>query len=76
MQTISHISVINLWPSIRAFSEAIGVELEAARKMRQRGRIPPAHWLAVADAAQKANHPEVTMEALGQAARAAKVAAA
>lgn len=67
-QPLTHLQVINLWSSLEDFRAAIGITIEAARKMRQRGNIPAGHWLTVADAAKKANHPEVTVEKLALAA--------
>lgn len=69
---MTHLQIINLWPSLEEFRLAIGISIEAARKMRQRGRIPSDHWLRVVEAAKDADHPEVTLEVL---ARAATVAA-
>lgn len=68
---ITHISVINLWPSIDAFRTDVGVGIEAARKWRQRGRIPAEWFSRVIEAARKAGHKGVTLEALHSALEAA-----
>jgi hypothetical protein len=67
MAPLTHIQVINLWPSIEAFRVDVGVSIEAARKWRQRGRIPPDRWSRVIDAAKRAGHKQVTLAALHSA---------
>ena len=44
--------LIDQWPTISGFAKDIGVGYEAARKMRDRGRIDQTHWAAVIGAAK------------------------
>ena len=45
-------SLIEMWPSIAAFSRATGIGYEAAKKMRERGNIKHQYWPAIIRAAR------------------------
>jgi hypothetical protein len=54
--------LIDSWPTLGAFADAIGCGYEAARKMRQRQRIAPEHWRAIIDAADAHGLPGVNAD--------------
>jgi hypothetical protein len=58
--------VLSLWPSRAAFARAIGVEYVNAQMMDKRDSIGARHWKAVAKAAAKIEHPEITIEYLAE----------
>lgn len=43
----THRQIIALWDSLNDFAADVGVTIVSARKMRQRDRIPSAHFTAV-----------------------------
>ena len=45
--------IIARWPSVRALSEDAGVAPVAVVRWRERGRIPPAHFVALIGAAKR-----------------------
>lgn len=49
---MGHRELINLWPSISAFADDIGVRYETAKAMRRRGSIPSQYWKLAVEAAQ------------------------
>ena len=52
------------WPTFAAFADDVGVEWATAHQWRLRNRIPPAHWVAVINAAQARGFDDVTLESL------------
>lgn len=63
---MNHAHVINLWPSLAAFAEDIGVAYVTAKAMRRRGSIPSCYWVRVIDAAKKREIEDVTFERLAE----------
>lgn len=52
----THRQIIALWDSLQAFAADVGVTVVAARKMRQRERIPSAHFTAVLKTTKAQTH--------------------
>ena len=67
--------LISKWPTIGAFAAAVGCGYEAARKMRDRGKIAPEHWEAVVAAAKANGVPGVSYEWLAKRRASNEVAA-
>jgi hypothetical protein len=65
----SHLEIINRWPTIRAFADAIGVEYNTAKHIRRRRAIPARHWAALVDAAPKSGIKGITLKVLADAAK-------
>lgn len=63
---MTHRDIIDLWPSQRAFGEAVGVSKYTAQAWHKRNSIPPLYWLRVRDEAHGIGH-VVTLEILCQA---------
>lgn len=59
-------ALIEEWPKITEFAADIGCGYEAARQMRLRGRIAPAHWSSVVSAAKAKEIDGVTIEWLAE----------
>lgn len=58
--------IIELWPSIGAFADDIGVKYVTAQVMKHRDSIDADHWVAVVDAAKKRGHAGITYELLAR----------
>lgn len=67
MMTFS--SIILLWPSTRAFADAIGVKLSTATNMLTRDSIAAEHFDVIVSAAADLGRSEVTHEMLCKIAR-------
>ena len=63
---MSHSDVINLWPSLGAFAQDIGVPYVTAKAMRRRGSIPAPYWLLVVSRAREREISGVTVERLAE----------
>lgn len=63
----SHRELIDLWPSIRAFGEDIGVDYNTAKHIRRRGTVPSSYWVRMVAGAAAHGYRGVTFEALAQA---------
>ncbi|MBL4665001.1 MAG: hypothetical protein JKY23_03470 [Nitrospinaceae bacterium] len=55
-------NLIDCWSSIAAFQEDMGCNYEAARQMRYRNSISPAHWGKVIEIAARSGVEGVTLE--------------
>lgn len=65
---MKHSDVINLWPSLGAFAEDIGVQYGTAKAMRRRGSIPANRWIVVVEKAAERGITGVSLEVLAFAA--------
>lgn len=66
---MSHRPLIDLWPSLKAFSDAIGVSYNTGKHIRRRGMIPVWYWEdAVRDAVRLGFGEQVTYPSLAAAA--------
>jgi hypothetical protein len=63
---MSHAPIINLWPSLSAFADDIGVQYVTAKAMRRRGSIPAPYWVRIVTAARKRGIPDVSHERLAE----------
>lgn len=63
---MSHAPVINLWPSLSAFADDVGVPYVTAKAMRRRGSIPAPYWVRAVSAAQARAIDGVTHERLAE----------
>jgi hypothetical protein len=64
---MTHVDVINLWPSLSEFAADLGIEYGTAKAMRRRGSIPSEYWVAVVKNAERRDLADVTLEALAVA---------
>lgn len=65
---MNHTDVINLWPSISAFAEDIGVSYGTAKAMRRRGSVPGGYWAKMVAKAEEREIKGVTLDVLANAA--------
>ena len=63
---MSHSDVINLWPSLGAFAQDLGVPYVTAKAMRRRGSIPAPYWVTVVARARERSIENVTVERLAE----------
>ncbi len=63
---MSHAAVINLWPSLTAFADDVGVPYVTAKAMRRRGSIPAPYWVRTVEAAHQRAIDGVTHERLAE----------
>ena len=61
---MTHSDLIDLWPSLSAFADDLGVAYGTAKAMRRRGSILPEYWLRVVDAAAENKISGVSLEVL------------
>ncbi|MDX3929197.1 MAG: hypothetical protein QHC90_25775 [Shinella sp.] len=61
---MTHADLINLWPSLTAFADDIGVPYVTAKAMRRRGSIPAPYWLLAVSRADERGLEGVTLERL------------
>ncbi|HTV69299.1 MAG TPA: hypothetical protein VMF90_12250 [Rhizobiaceae bacterium] len=64
---MTHVDVINLWPSLSEFAADLSIEYGTAKAMRRRGSIPSEYWVAVVKSAERRELAGVTLEALALA---------
>lgn len=64
---MTHVQIINLWPSLSDFASDIGVQYGTAKAMRRRGSVPPEHWLCMTVKAAERGIAGVSLEALASA---------
>lgn len=64
---MTHVQIINLWPSLSDFASDIGVQYGTAKAMRRRGSIPSEHWLCMTAKAAERGISGVSLEALASA---------
>jgi hypothetical protein len=57
-------SIIDLWPSLQAFADDLGVKYVTAQLMRHRDSIASKHWRQTVISASHRNIPGVTLELL------------
>lgn len=65
---MTHVDIINSWPTLSDFADDLGVAYGTAKAMRRRGSIPSEHWIAVVAGARSRGIDGVSLEALAQAA--------
>jgi hypothetical protein len=63
---MTHADIINLWPSLSAFAEDIGVPYVTAKAMRRRGSIPSGYWTQVVKCASDRLICNVSLERLAK----------
>lgn len=63
---MSHSDIINLWPSLSAFAQDIGVPYVTAKAMRRRGSIPAPYWIRTVSRARERDIEGVTAERLAE----------
>lgn len=61
---MSHVEIINKWPSLSAFADDLGLQYGTAKAMRRRGSIPPENWLTTVNKAAEREIDGVTFDAL------------
>lgn len=66
----THRDIINVWPTLAAFAEDLGIPYETAKGMRARGSIDGRYWADVVTAAGNRGFAAVTLEALAEVAAA------
>lgn len=66
LSSMTHAAIINLWPTLSAFSDEIGVPYEAGKGMKRRGSIPAGYWTRVVHAAAARGFIEVTYQRLAE----------
>lgn len=64
---MSHPAIIDLWPSLSAFAEDLGVPYGTAKAMRRRGSIPAQYWKRTVAKAAERKIDGVTLEVLAEA---------
>lgn len=74
MQT--HSDIIDRWPTIREFSQDIGVQYDCAQKMRWRNKIPAKYWPQIVSAARTRKMRGISFAVLAQGVQAKRSAAA
>jgi len=62
----NHSDLIALWPSVREYADDVGLKLDAAKKIRARGRIPQQYWLPTVAAAERRGIEGVTLARLAE----------
>lgn len=65
--SMTHSDVIDLWNSIAAFAEDVGVAYGTAKAMRRRNSIPPEYWIVVVQKATGRGISAVSLEVLASA---------
>tara|TARA_R110002020_G_scaffold467027_4_gene690182 strand:+ start:3033 stop:3254 length:222 start_codon:yes stop_codon:yes gene_type:complete len=65
---MTHADIINLWPSLSAFAEDLGVPYVTAKAMRRRMSIPASYWVRMIEAAAARDIAGVTLADLAHAA--------
>ena len=63
---MTHSDIINLWPSLAAFAQDIGVPYVTAKAMRRRGSIPAPYWIRVVACARERGIANVNLDRLAQ----------
>jgi hypothetical protein len=66
---MSHLPIIERWPSLREFAGDIGQSYNTTKAIRRRGSIPPRYWDDVVRGARARGIKEVTFKALAEAAK-------
>lgn len=64
---MSHIEIIEKWPSLSEFAADLGVPYGTAKAMKRRGSIPADRWVDVVEKAKARKVKGVTLEALATA---------
>lgn len=64
---MTHVEIINKWPTLSDFADDLGVQYGTAKAMRRRGSIPPEHWLTVVGKAATREIDDVSLEVLAAA---------
>jgi len=57
-------SIIDLWPSLQAFADDLGVKYVTAQLMRHRDSIASKHWRQTVTSAHRRKIPGVSLEIL------------
>jgi hypothetical protein len=65
---MTHADLINLWPSLSAFAEDLGVQYVTAKAMRRRVSVPAGYWLRMIECAETRGIEGVTLDVLARAA--------
>lgn len=65
--TMTHEDLINLWPTLKAFSEDIDVPYGTAKAMRRRKSIPASYWPVMVERSRARRIKGVTLQALADA---------
>ncbi|MFC3071512.1 hypothetical protein [Shinella pollutisoli] len=63
---MTHADIINLWPSLTAFAQDLGVPYVTAKAMRRRGSIPATYWVRLVDHAERRGLHGVTIRHLAE----------
>lgn len=64
---MSHIQIIEKWPSLSDFAADLGVAYGTAKAMKRRGSIPADRWVDVVEKAKARGVKNITLEALAMA---------
>lgn len=67
LAVMSHIQIIEKWPSLSEFAADLGVAYGTAKAMKRRGSIPSERWVEVVGKAKARKIKGVTLEALAVA---------
>lgn len=73
LSVMSHIHIIEKWPTLSEFAADLGVPYGTAKAMKRRGSIPAERWVDVVEKAKARRIKNITLEvlALAKAERAA-----
>lgn len=63
---MTHLALIDSWPSLTAFAVDIGVAYGTAKAIRRRGWVPPEYWAAAVRGANARGISGVTYEQLAE----------
>lgn len=61
---MTHANLIDLWPSLSAFADDMGIPYGTAKAMRRRNSIPSSYWALAVSKAQSRGIRNVSLEAL------------
>lgn len=62
--------IIQRWKTAEELAKELGEKGVTVRQWGNRNSIPPEKWLPLIEAAERAGHPEITLELLASIARA------
>ena len=67
LRNMSHVAIIEKWPSLSEFAADLGVAYGTAKAMKRRGSIPADRWVEVVEKAKARGVEDITLEALALA---------
>jgi len=64
---MSHLEIINRWPSLGDFASDLGVAYGTAKAMRRRGKVPAEYWCRLVERAREREIDGVHLDVLADA---------